>query len=67
MRSALTLAGVLIIPLTLTDGTSFRARDLAIFLATGVIILPLILVRIRLPLLLRGLVIPADPSKLAAV
>jgi CPA1 family monovalent cation:H+ antiporter len=62
VRGAITLAGVLTIPLTLTDGTAFPARDLAIFLAAGVIISSLVLASIGLPLLLRGLTMPAEPS-----
>ena len=65
VRGAITLAGVLTIPLTLTDGTAFPARDLAIFLAAGVIIVSLILASIGLPLLLRGLTMPTEPSKQA--
>ena len=65
MRGASTLAGVLTIPLTLADGTPFPAPDLAIFLASGVIILSLVLASIRLPLLLRGLVMLAEPSRKA--
>jgi len=65
VRGAITLAGVLTIPLTLTDGTAFPARDLAIFLATGVIIVSLVLASVGLPLLLRGLVMPAEPSRQA--
>ena len=33
VRGAITLAGVLTLPLVLNDGTPFPARDLAIFLA----------------------------------
>jgi CPA1 family monovalent cation:H+ antiporter len=65
VRGAITLAGVLTIPLTLNDGTAFPARDLAIFLAAGVIITSLILASIGLPLLLRGLIMPAEPSRQA--
>jgi len=65
VRGAITLAGVLTIPLTLTDGTAFPARDLAIFLAAGVIIVSLVMASIGLPLLLRGLTMPAEPSKQA--
>src|SRR5690606_23005283 len=35
VRGAITLAGVLTLPLVLADGTDFPARDLAIFLAAG--------------------------------
>lgn len=65
VRGALTLAGVLTIPLVLTDGTPFPARDLAIFLAAGVILLSLVMASIGLPLLLKGLTMPAEPSRLA--
>jgi Na+/H+ antiporter len=62
VRGAITLAGVLTLPLFLTDGSPFPARDLAIFLAMGVIILSLIAASIGLPLLLRGLELPVDSS-----
>lgn len=65
VRGAITLAGVLALPLTLTDGAPFPARDLAIFLAAGVIIVSLVLATIALPILLRGLTMPAEPSKQA--
>ena len=65
VRGAITLAGVLTIPLTLTDGTPFPARDLAIFLATGVIIVSLLLASVGLPLLLRDLTLPANPGRQA--
>jgi CPA1 family monovalent cation:H+ antiporter len=54
-RGAITLAGVLTLPLLLKDGTLFPARDLAIFLAAGTIILSLIAASIGLPRLLAGL------------
>lgn len=62
VRGAITLAGVLTLPVVMTDGTAFPARDLAISLAMGVIILSLVVASIGLPLLLEGLVIPADPD-----
>jgi Na+/H+ antiporter len=62
VRGAITLAGVLTLPLFLADGTPFPARDLAIFLAMGVIILSLIAASIGLPLLLNGLDMPPEPS-----
>lgn len=65
VRGAITLAGVLTLPLTLTDGAPFPARDLAIFLAAGVIIVSLVLATIALPILLRGLTMPAEPSRQA--
>ncbi len=65
VRGAITLAGVLTLPLALNDGTPFPARDLAIFLAAGVIIVSLILATIALPVLLKGLELPPEPSKQA--
>ena len=63
VRGAITLAGVLTLPLTMTDGSAFPARDLAIFLAMGVIIVSLIVASVGLPLLLAGLEMPAEPSQ----
>jgi len=65
VRGAITLAGVLTLPLALNDGTPFPARDLAIFLAAGVIILSLILASVALPLLLKNLDMPAEANKAA--
>ncbi|MEH3107601.1 MAG: Na+/H+ antiporter [Sphingomonas fennica] len=65
VRGAITLAGVLTLPLTMGDGTPFPARDLAIFLAAGVIIVSLVLATIALPILLKGLVLPPEPSRQA--
>lgn len=62
VRGAITLAGVLTIPLTLADGTPFPARDLAIFLAAGVIIVSLVVASVALPVLLNGLTMPPEPS-----
>lgn len=55
VRGAITLAGVLTLPLALPDGAPFPGRELTIFLAAAVIILSLILASIALPRLLRGL------------
>lgn len=63
VRGAITLAGVLTLPLTMSDGSAFPARDLAIFLAAGVIILSLIAASIGLPHLLKGLKLPPEPSQ----
>ncbi|WP_395394370.1 Na+/H+ antiporter [Novosphingobium sp. BL-8A] len=65
VRGAITLAGVLTLPLALNDGSPFPARDLAIFLAAGVIIVSLIVASVALPVLLKGLTMPAEPSKQA--
>lgn len=63
VRGTITLAGVLTLPLTMNDGSAFPARDLAIFLAAGVIILSLIAASVSLPFLLRGLELPPEPSQ----
>ncbi|HEX7061833.1 MAG TPA: Na+/H+ antiporter [Woeseiaceae bacterium] len=55
VRGAITLAGVLTLPLALPDGSPFPARDLAVFLAAGVIIASLLASSILLPRLLHGL------------
>jgi len=62
VRGALTLAGILTLPLFLPDGTRFPARDLVIFLAMGVILLSLVLASVTLPLLSKGLVF-APPAR----
>ncbi|MBP0492412.1 Na+/H+ antiporter [Pararoseomonas indoligenes] len=62
VRGAITLAGILTLPLALSDGEPFPARDLAILLAMGVIILSLVTASIGLPLLLRGLEMPPEPG-----
>ena len=54
VRGAVTLAGVLTLPLVLPNNDIFPARDLAIFLAATVIIISLLLASICLPLLLNG-------------
>ncbi|QWT16622.1 Na+/H+ antiporter [Sphingobium xenophagum] len=65
VRGAITLAGVLTLPLALADGSPFPARDLAIFLSMGVIITSLVVASIALPWLLHGLEMPAEPSRQA--
>lgn len=66
VRGAITLAGVLTLPLTMTDGTAFPARDVAIFLAAGVIVLSLLLATICLPRVLQGLSRYTDPAQRSA-
>lgn len=61
VRGAITLAGVLSIPLLLSDGTAFPARYQLVFIAAGVILLSLIAGVLALPLLLRGVQV-ADKS-----
>ncbi len=60
VRGAITLAGVLTLPLAMNDGSPFPARDLAICLAMGVIIVSLIMAALFLPPLLRNLELPKD-------
>lgn len=55
VRGAVTLAGVLSLPVLALDGSPFPARDVAIFLAAGVILLWLALASLGLPPLVRGL------------
>ncbi|WP_119939055.1 Na+/H+ antiporter [Neorhizobium sp. NCHU2750] len=63
VRGAITLAGVLTLPFFLDDGvTPFPARDLAIFLAAGVIIFSLIAASVGLPFLLKHLQLPPEPD-----
>ncbi len=62
VRGAITLAGILTLPLVMNDGTPFPARDLAIFLAAGVIIASLAAASIGLPFLLHNLELPPEPS-----
>ena len=64
VRGALTMAGVLTLPLVLEDGTPFPGRELAILLASAVIVVSLLLASVALPRLLRGLEVPAEPSAL---
>ncbi|HXH16022.1 MAG TPA: Na+/H+ antiporter [Sphingomonas sp.] len=59
-RGGITLAGALTLPLVMPDGSPFPARDLAILLASGVILASLVIAAIGLPLLLRGLQLPTD-------
>lgn len=61
-RGAITLAGVLTLPLLLPDGRVFPARDLAIFLAATTTVLSLLLASLFLPRLLRGLASGTEPA-----
>jgi Na+/H+ antiporter len=62
VRGAVTLAGILTLPLVMPNGKAFPARDLAICLAAGAILLSLVLAGIALPVLLRRVVLPPEPS-----
>lgn len=67
VRGAVTLAGILTLPLLLDDGRPFPARDLAIFLATGVILVTLLIATFALPPLLRRLDLPPEPNEQTAI
>lgn len=63
VRGAVTLAGVLTLPLTMTDGSPFPARSLAIFLAAGVIVLSLVVASLGLPAILKTIKLPAPERR----
>ncbi|MEP7061549.1 MAG: Na+/H+ antiporter [Betaproteobacteria bacterium] len=62
VRGAITMAGVMTLPLFLPGGEPFPARELTIFLATAVILLSLVLASVGLPRLLQGLELPPEPT-----
>jgi len=62
VRGAITLAGVLTLPLAMPGGAPFPGRDLVIFLASAVIVVSLALASIGLPRVLRGLELPAEAA-----
>jgi CPA1 family monovalent cation:H+ antiporter len=62
-RGAITLAGVLTLPLAMPDGAPFPARDLTILLASSVILISLLAASIGLPRLLDGTHFPEEPAE----
>ena len=62
VRGAVTLAGVMSVPLLISKGVDFPERDLLIFIAAGVILLSLVSACIALPLLLRGIIKSPDDA-----
>ncbi|MDP3379464.1 MAG: Na+/H+ antiporter [Brevundimonas sp.] len=62
VRGAITLAGILTVPFTLGDGSAMPSRNLAIFLAAGVIIVSLVVATLALPRLLKNVELPPEPS-----
>ena len=62
VRGAVTLAGVMSVPMLLGAGQDFPQRDLLIFIAAGVILLSLVCACVALPLLLRGVVKSPDDA-----
>lgn len=63
IRGAVTLAGALSIPLMVDADTPFPSRDLLVFLATGTILVTLLVGSIGLPLVLRNLPQPAEAAE----
>jgi monovalent cation/hydrogen antiporter len=62
VRGAITLAGVLSLPELMPSGAPLPGREMAIFIASGVILGSLLIAVIGLPLLLRGLRVGRDPN-----
>ncbi|WP_036168160.1 Na+/H+ antiporter [Massilia sp. 9096] len=60
VRGTLTMAGIFTLPLAMPNGGPFPARQLAIFLASSVIMVSLILTSVALPALLRNLETPEE-------
>ncbi|QXI29680.1 Na+/H+ antiporter [Pseudomonas vanderleydeniana] len=63
VRGAVTLAGVMSVPLLIAPGTDFPERDLLIFIAAGVILLSLVAACITLPWLLRDVAQSPDDAR----
>jgi CPA1 family monovalent cation:H+ antiporter len=63
VRGAITMAGIMTLPLAMPDGSPFPARHLAIFLATAVVIVSLVLASVALPRVLEGLELPGEPAE----
>lgn len=62
VRGAITLAGILTLPLVLPGGEPFPGRDLAVFLASAVIVVSLVVASVGLPRVLRGLELPPETA-----
>jgi monovalent cation/hydrogen antiporter len=62
VRGALTLAGVLSLPEVLPNGDALAGRDLAIFIASGTILMSLLIGVAGLPILLSGIKRRGDPN-----
>ena len=62
VRGAITLAGILTLPFVLADGSPMPSRNLAIFLAAGVIIVSLLVATFALPRLMKNVELPPEPS-----
>ena len=62
VRGAVTLAGILSLPLANAQGVAFPGRHIAIFIAAGVILMSTLIAVVALPLLLRGVARQGDPN-----
>ncbi len=63
VRGAVTLAGVMSVPLLMAPGADFPERDLLIFIAAGVILLSLVAACVALPILLRDIAKSPDDAR----
>lgn len=63
VRGAITMAGVLSLPLMKSQGVPFPTRELMIFLASGVILCTLVFGAVGLPLLVKGLKLPGEDPR----
>jgi monovalent cation/hydrogen antiporter len=63
VRGAITMAGVMTLPLMTAGGTPFPARALTVFLAAAVILLSLVITSLALPHVLKGLALPPEPEE----
>ncbi|MET0936488.1 MAG: Na+/H+ antiporter, partial [Luteibacter sp.] len=63
VRGAITMAGVLSLPLMKSEGVPFPTRHLMILLATGVILATLLIGAIGLPLSVKGLKLPGEDPR----
>lgn len=67
VRGAVTLAGVLTVPLMFDDGRPFPQRELIIFLAAGVILVSLLAASVVLPSMLRRLELAPERGREAGL
>lgn len=63
VRGAVTLAGVLTLPIEAAEGIPLPGRDLAIFLSASTILLSLLVANFGLPYLLRSLALPEETQE----
>ena len=63
VRGALTLSAVMALPLALPNGAPFPARDLAILLAAGIIVVSLVAANAGLPYLARRIRLPVETAR----